>query len=138
MSEDSSDSVQVLIDVLRDWLNLGRQFILNLEHVILVVFGDEIEGETEMTESARATNSVEVGVGGAGEVEVDDDVHGLNVDTSREEISAHKAPGLSVAEVVVDSGKRRKRQMECSKMVGLKTYLLRSCCAIREWMKKQE
>ena len=46
-----SDRVKILVDVLWDRLDLGAQFILNLEHFMLVIFSDEVEGETEMTES---------------------------------------------------------------------------------------
>ena len=134
MSEDSSDGVQVLVDIRRDWLDRGLQLILNLEHVILVVFGNEIEGETEVAESPGTADSVEVGVRGAWEVEVDNDVHRLDVDTSREEIRAHKASGLSVAEGVIDS----RKQNTLDGVFETSTYLLRSDCAIREWMKKQE
>ena len=107
---NSSDSVQVLIDVLRNWLNLRAQLVLNLEHVVLVVFGNKIDGETEVAESSGTSNSVEVGIGGAGEVEVDNDVHGLDVDASREEVSAHEASGLSIAEVVVNSRRNLVRR----------------------------
>ena len=76
---------------------------------MLVVFGNKIDGETEVAESSGTSNSVEVGIRGAREVEVDNDVHGLDVDTSREEVSAHEASGLSVAEVVVNSRKKLVR-----------------------------
>ena len=107
---NSSDSVQVLIDVLGNWLNLRAQLVLNLEHVVLVVFGNKIDGETEVAESSGTSNSVEVGIRGAGEVEVDNDVHGLDVDASREEVSAHEASGLSIAEVVVNSRRNLVRR----------------------------
>ncbi len=42
---------------------------------------------------------MEVGIRGAREVKVDNDVHGLDVDTSREEVRTHEASGLSVTEV---------------------------------------
>ena len=98
-----SDRVQVLVDVLRDRLDLSGQVVLDLEHVVLVVFGNKVDGETKVTESAGTPNPVEVGIRGAWEVEVDDDVHRHDVDTSREEVSAHKTPGLSIAEVMVNS-----------------------------------
>ena len=39
-----------------------------------------------MTESSRSSDSVQVGFGHLGEVEVDDDVDGLDVDTSGEQV----------------------------------------------------
>ena len=53
---------------------------------------------------------MEVSVGGAREVEVDNDVHGLDIDASREEVSAHEASGLSIAEVVVNSRRNLVRR----------------------------
>ena len=44
----------------------------------------------KLTKSSGSTNSVEIGLGHAGEVEVDDDIDGLNVDTASEEIGAHQ------------------------------------------------
>ena len=58
-----------------------------------------------MTESAWASDSVEVGLRVLGEVEVDNDVDGSDVDSSCEEISADQAAGFSVLKVMVDSKK---------------------------------
>ena len=129
-----SHRVQFLIDVLGNRLDLSGQVVLDLEHVVLIVFGNKVDGETKVTESARTPNPVEVGVGGAWEVEVDDDVHRHDVDASREEVSTHKASSLSIAEVMVNSRKFE----ELVRRSNTETYLLRSFCCIREWMKKHE
>ena len=39
-----------------------------------------------MTETAGAADAMEIGLGGLGEVKVDDDVHRLDVDTSRQQV----------------------------------------------------
>lgn len=62
MSGVRSDRVEILVDVLGNGLDLGAQLIFDLEHVMLVVFGNKVESETEMTESTRAAYPVEVGV----------------------------------------------------------------------------
>ena len=46
---------------------------------------------------------MQVGLSHLGEVEVDDDVDSLNVDTSGEEIAAHEVPAEAGPEVVEDS-----------------------------------
>jgi hypothetical protein len=46
---------------------------------------------------------VEVGFGVLGEVEVDDDVYGLNIDTTREEVRADQVAANSISEVVEDA-----------------------------------
>ena len=104
---ERSDRVEILVDVLWDGRNLGAQFILNLEHFMLVIFSDEVEGETEMTESTRTSDSVEIGVRAAWEVKVDNHVHRHDIDTTREQIGTHQASGLTVTEVMVNSSKVR-------------------------------
>jgi hypothetical protein len=42
-----------------------------------------------MSESARSADSVQVRLSGLWEVEVDDDIHALDVDASSEEVGAH-------------------------------------------------
>ena len=119
-----SNRVEIFVDVLRDGLDRCVQFILDFEHVMLVILSDEIDGNTEMTEPARTTNPVEVGVGGAREVEVDDHVDGQDIDSSGEEIRADETSGLSIAEVVVNPTASHK-SLEI-------TYLFLSFCIIRE------
>ena len=81
-----SDSVEVLVDVLRDRLDLSVQIVLNIEHVILVVLADEVDRETEMAEPTRTTDPVQVSVGLAWEIEVDDNVNRDDVDTTGKDI----------------------------------------------------
>ena len=52
MAMRSSDSIEVLVNVLRNRLDLGVQVILNIEHVALVVLRDEIDRQTKVTEAA--------------------------------------------------------------------------------------
>ena len=73
-----SDGVQILVNVLRDALDLGRQLVFDLEQVVLVSFGDEVDGDTQMSEPSRSTDSVEVGLSILWEVEVYHHVHGLD------------------------------------------------------------
>lgn len=96
----SSHGVQVLVDVLRDALDLSVQLILNLEQIGFVIFSNEVDGDSEVAESARSTDSMQVNVGVLGEVEVDHHVDGLDVNTSCENVGAHQASGLSVLEVM--------------------------------------
>lgn len=65
-----SNGVEVLVNILGNRFYLGGQLLLNLEHVVLVILGDEIDGETEVTETTRTPNSVQVGVRRAREVKV--------------------------------------------------------------------
>ena len=47
---------------------------------------DKVDGKTEVAETTRATDSVEVGLGGLGEVEVDDNVDSLDVNAPRQQV----------------------------------------------------
>ena len=51
-SPPHSDGVQVLVDILGDGVNLSVKLILNLKEVVLVLFGDEVDGQTQVTETA--------------------------------------------------------------------------------------
>ena len=82
----TSDSIKVLVDVLWDGLDLGVQIVLDAEHVILVLFANEIDRQTQVAKSARTTDSMQVGVGLSWEVKVDDNVHRDDVYTTSENI----------------------------------------------------
>ena len=56
-----------------------------------------------MPEAPRAADAVEVRLRVLGEVEVDDDVDGLDVDAAREEVGRHEVAAEAVAEVVEDA-----------------------------------
>jgi len=64
---------------------------------------DQVDGQTEMSESARATNTMEVGLGVLWEIEVDNYVDGLNVDTTGEKVGADQVTTDAVSEVVEDT-----------------------------------
>ena len=50
---------------------------------------------------------MEIGVGAAWEVEVDNHVHGHDIDTTGEQIGTYETSGLTVTEVMVNSSKVR-------------------------------
>ena len=56
-----------------------------------------------MAEAARAADAVQVRLRRLGEVEVDDDVDGLDVDAAREEVGGDEVAAGAVAEVVEDA-----------------------------------
>ena len=98
-----SNSVQVLVDVLWDSLNLSVKLVFNLKHIVLVILGDEINGQSQVSESSRTANSVQVSVTIAWEVEVDNNVDCHDIDTSREQICTYETTGLSLFEVMENS-----------------------------------
>ena len=97
-----SDSVKILVNILRDRIDLGLQLIFNLEKLVLIVLSDEVDGETKVTKTTRATDSVEIGLRVLGEVEVYDDVHSHDIDTTGEQVSADEATSFTNLEIVIN------------------------------------
>ena len=86
-----------------DGLDLCSQLLLNSVESKSVVVGDQVDGHSQVTEPSATTDSVQVGLGHLGEVEVDDDVDGLDVDAPGEEVGADEVPAKPGPEVVEDS-----------------------------------
>ena len=78
--------VEALVDDLGDRPDLRAELLLDPVQGEAVVVGDEVDGDAHVAEPAGATDAVEVGLSHLGEVEVDDHVHGLDVDTAGEQI----------------------------------------------------
>lgn len=97
-----SDSVKIFVNVLRNRNNLGRQLRLNLEEVLLVIIRDEVYGQTKMTETTRSTNSVKVGLSITRKIKVYNDVDGLDIDTSGEDVRADQASSLTILEIMIN------------------------------------
>ena len=66
---------------LRDGLNLSSQLLLYLVQVESIVVRDEVDGKSKMSVSSRSPYAMQVGLGVLWEVEVDNHVHCLDVNT---------------------------------------------------------
>ena len=86
-----------------DGFDFSAQLLLNPVQSESVIVGDEVDGDTEVTEPSASANPVQVGLSHLGEVEVDDHVDGLDVDAPGEEVAADEVPAESGSEVVEDS-----------------------------------
>lgn len=53
-----------------------------------------------MSETTRSSNAVKVRFRVFGKVKVDDDVHGLNINASREQVRTNEVPTYAVTEIV--------------------------------------
>jgi len=94
--------VERLVNVPRNRLDLSSKLLLDSVKGEPVIVGDEVDGHAQVTKSSTATDPVKVSLGHLGEVEVDDDVDGLDVNTPGEEIAADKVPAEASSEVVED------------------------------------
>ena len=81
--------VEALVDVPGDGLDLSAQLRLDPVKRESVIIGDQVDGHSEVTISSASSDPVKVGLGHLGEVEVDDHVDGLDVNTASEEVTAH-------------------------------------------------
>lgn len=65
-----------------------------------IFVSDQIDSDTEMSETSGSANSVQVGLCHLGEIEINNNVHSLYIDTSREEIRADQIPAQPRSEVM--------------------------------------
>ena len=96
-------NVETLIDLLRNGFDLRVELLLDGIQIVPVAVCDQVDGQTQVTEPSRAPNTMEVCFSSFGEVEVDDDIHGLYVYPASEQVSADEVATLAVSEVVEDS-----------------------------------
>ena len=68
-----------------------------------IIVCDQINRQSQVTETSRPSNTVQVGFGILGEIKVDDDVHALNVNTAREEVGRHEVTCTPIAEFMEDA-----------------------------------
>ncbi len=85
-------------------VDLGVKFLLNLDHVLLVILSDEVDRQADLSKPATSTDSVQVGAAFVGEVEVDDHVNCRHIDTSGNQIWAYQSLELSLPETLEHLG----------------------------------
>ena len=71
---------------LRNRFDFGLQFLLDSVQRITILVRDQIDGDTQMTESTRSTDSVQISFGISWKIEIDHHIHRLDVDTSSQQI----------------------------------------------------
>ena len=98
-----SDGVQIFINITWNRFYLSVQLILNLEHILLIVFSDEIDSKTEMSKSTGSSDSMQIGFGISCKIEIDNDIYCLDIDTSRENVCTDKTSSFTIFEIVINS-----------------------------------
>lgn len=74
--------VELLVNSLRNGLYFSTQFLFNLVQVKAIIPIYEIDRQTQVSKATRSANSVEISLGILRKIEIDHDIHGLNVNTS--------------------------------------------------------
>ena len=78
----------VCLSYLRNWFDFSAEFGFNFVQGESVIVGDEVDSYSEMAEPSRPTDSVQVGFCHLREVEVDDNVDSLDIDTASQQVGA--------------------------------------------------
>lgn len=78
--------VEILVDCSGNRLNSAAKFLFNFVEIVPIIPCHKVDGNTQVTKASATTNSMEVGLSVLGEVEVNDDVDGLNINTTSEKI----------------------------------------------------
>merc|ERR1712159_224761 len=84
----------------RDGLDGGAKLLLDPVEVEAVIVSHEVDSKTKVTKASGTADTVQVGLGVLGEIEVDHHVHGLDVNASCEQVRGHQASAGTVSEVV--------------------------------------
>ncbi|KAH3676787.1 hypothetical protein OGATHE_001277 [Ogataea polymorpha] len=97
-----TNNVERLVDLSRNRLDLGSEFLFNFVQVESIVPVDEVDGDTEVSKSTRSTNSVQISFCSLGEVEIHHHVDCLNIDTSGKQVRTNQVSDFPLSELVED------------------------------------
>ena len=92
--------VQTLVDLLWDGLNLSAEFLFNLIQIKSILIGDKVDCETEMSKPTRTADTVKISLRVLREIEIDNDVDGLDIDTTGKEVRTDEVAANTVTEVM--------------------------------------
>lgn len=108
--------IEFRIDCSRDRFDSSRKFALDPPQVESILMGDEVNGKSQVAEATRPikswirkktlnqpSDSVKIGLSITGKVEIDHHIHGLDVDTTSQEIRANEVTAVSSTKIVEDT-----------------------------------
>lgn len=101
--EHHSHSVEIFVDVLRNWGYFSIQVVLDAEQIMFVILCDKVYRNTTVSESTWASYSMKIRFRVVREVEVDYDVNWNDVNTTGKKICANQTSSIPIFEIVVDS-----------------------------------
>lgn len=92
--------IELLLDDRGNRLNLSTQLLLDAIQVEAIIPVDEVDSQTQMSKATGTTNAVKIRLGIFREVEVDNNINCLDINTTRQQIRANKIPANAVTEVM--------------------------------------
>ena len=93
-------NVEVLLNDLGDGLDLSTKLLLYPVQIEPVFPVDQVDGQTQVSESTGTTDSVQVSLGVLREVKVDDNIDSLNINTTSQQIRADKVSTHAISKIV--------------------------------------
>jgi hypothetical protein len=88
-----------MIKLPRNSFNFSAQLIFNFEQITFVSISNEIDGHTQVTESPRPADSMQVSVCRGRKIEIDHDIDGRDVDSSCEQIRRYQYSSFAFPEI---------------------------------------
>ena len=96
-------SVELLVNRLWNGCNLGTELLLDSVEVEAIIPIDQIDRHSQMSETSRSTDAMKVSLRILREIEIDDHIHSLNVDTTGKKIRADKVAAYTIPEIMKDT-----------------------------------
>ena len=93
-------SVEFLVNRLRNGRNFRTKLLLDSVEIEAIIPVDQVDRYSQMSETARSTNAMEIGLCILREIEIDDHIHSLNVNTTSKKIRAYEVAANTVSKIV--------------------------------------
>lgn len=84
-------------------MDLSAKLLLDAVEVEAILPVDKVNSQTKMSETTRTTDTMKICLCVLGEVEVDNNVNSLDVDTTSEQIRTHQVSADTITEVMEDA-----------------------------------
>lgn len=81
-----TSNVKLLVNGLGNGPDFGSELLFNSVEIEAVLVSDHVNGETQMSVTTGTTNTMQIGFSILREIKIDDDIDGLDVDTTGEQV----------------------------------------------------
>lgn len=95
--------VETLVNDRGNGLDLCPELLFNLVKIKSIFIRDQVDRQTQVTETTATTDTMKIGLGILGEIKIDNHIHSLDIDTTRQKVGAHQVAANSISKVVEHS-----------------------------------
>ena len=85
---------------MRNWLDLSAELLFNAIEVETIFISYKVDSETKMTETTRTADTMKISLRVLREIEIDNDVDGLDIDTTGKEVRTDEVAANTITEVM--------------------------------------